>query len=192
MIQGIRKLINHNGRVLRGERAVVITNPEMQPIANLLVAELGAHGADVRLHIVPTRERDGQEPPAEAAAAMLEAHVIFSPVSISITHTRAMRAALERGARAILMTAHNERVLSCPALIETDFAAQEPVGRAIGTAFMNGKSVHLTSAKGTDLRIPIAERPVNILTGIPNPGELAPVPTIETNVVPVHGARGPR
>ena len=177
MIRGIRKVIQHNGRVQRGERVVVVTNPEMRDIANLLVAELNAQGADVRQYVVPTRTHDGQEPPAEAAEAMLEANVIFSPVSVSITHTRTMRAALARGARAILMTAHNERVLTCPALLDTDFNAQAPVGRAIGAAFQAGKVVHLTSDKGTDLRIPIAGR-----------GELAPVPTIETNVVPVHGA----
>lgn len=188
MIRGIHKVIHHNGRVARGERVVVVTNPEMRAIADLLLAELTAHGADVRLHVVPTRRHDGQEPPPETAAAMLEAGVIFSPVSVSITHTRAMRAALARGARAILMTAHNERVLGCPVLLDTDFARQAPVGRAIGAAFQAGRMVHLTSALGTDLRIPITGRPVNILTGVPGPGELAPVPTIETNVVPVHGA----
>lgn len=188
MIRGIRRVIQHNGRVQHGERAVVVTNPEMRAIADLLVAELAAHGADVRLHVVPKRLHDGQEPPPEAAAAMLEAGVIFSPVSVSITHTRAMRAALARGARAILMTAHNERVLTCPALLDTDFDRQAPVGRAIGAAFRAGQVAHVTSDRGTDLRIPIAGRPVNILTGVPGPGELAPVPTIETNVVPVHGA----
>jgi len=187
MIRGIHKVIHHNGRVAPGERTVVVTNPEMRAIADLLVAELAAHGADVRLHEVPKRLHDGQEPPPEAAAAMLEAGVIFSPVSVSITHTRAMRAALARGARAILMTAHNGRVLGCPALLETDFVAQAPVARAIGEAFRTGAVAHLTSALGTDLRLPIRGRPVNILTGVPGPGELAPVPTIETNVVPEHG-----
>ena len=187
MIRGIQKVVHHNGRVQRGERAVVITDPEMRTIADLLAEELNTSGANVRLFVVPKRLHDGQEPPADAAEAMLEANVVFSPVSISITHTRAMRAALARGARAILMTAHNERVLTCPALLETDFGGQAHVGRAIGAAFLAGKEVHLTSDKGTDLLIPIEGRPVNILTGVPGPGELAPVPTIETNVVPVHG-----
>ena len=92
MIRGIRKLIQHNGRVQRGERAVVVTNPEMRAIADLLVSELHAHGADVTLYVVPKRLHDGQEPPEDAAAAMLTASVIFSPVAVSITHTRAMRA----------------------------------------------------------------------------------------------------
>lgn len=187
MIRGIQKVVHHNGRVQRGERAVVITDPEMRVIADLLAEELNTSGANVRLFVVPKRLHDGQEPPADAAEAMLEANVVFSPVSISITHTRAMRAALARGARAILMTAHNERVLTCPALLETDFGKQAHVGRAIGAAFLAGKEVHLTSDKGTDLLIPIEGRPVNILTGVPGPGELAPVPTIETNVVPAHG-----
>ncbi|WP_420441959.1 hypothetical protein [Candidatus Palauibacter sp.] len=48
--------------------------------------------------------------------------------------------------------------------------------------------MRLTSPRGTDLRFGIAGRVANVLTNIPNPGELAPVPDIEVNVVPVTGS----
>lgn len=185
--QGVRKLVQQNARVRPGERVVVVTDESMIEIADSVARELVVAGAEAVTCIMPRRERDGQEPPAPVAAAMREAQVIFSPVSISITHTRAMRAALEAGARAVLMTAYTDEILTSPGLIDTDFEAQADVCRRLGDAFTQGDSVRLTSPRGTDLRFSIAGRRANVLTNIPDPGELAPVPDIEVNVVPVEG-----
>ena len=138
--------------------------------------------------MIPVRGQDGQEPPEPVARAMAEATVVFSPVRISITHTRAMRTALDAGARAILMTAYTDDILTSPALLETDFHAQVPVCRKIGDAFTAGGQVRLTSPKGTDLTFSIEGRTANVLTNVPDPGQLAPVPDIEVNVVPVTGS----
>ena len=61
------------------------------------------------------------------------------------------------------------------------------VERAGGIHLDEGREVRLTSPHGTDLRFSIAGRTANVLTNIPEPGELAPVPDIEVNVVPVTG-----
>lgn len=185
--RGVQKLVRQNARVRPGERVVVVTDESMIEIADSVARELVVAGAEAVTCIMPRRERDGQEPPAPVAAAMREAQVIFSPVSISITHTRAMRAALEAGARAVLMTAYTDEILTSPGLIDTDFEAQADVCRRLGDAFTQGDSVRLTSPRGTDLRFSIAGRRANVLTNIPDPGELAPVPDIEVNVVPVEG-----
>ncbi len=185
---GAHKLVHVNGRVREGERVVVVTDYTMRDIAEFVITEAREVDAEVTTCVMPMREHDGQEPPAPVAAAMREANVIFSPVRYSITHTRAMRAALEAGARAILMTAYTDDMLECPALIETDFEAQVDVCHRIGAAFTNGQSVRLTSPKGTDLSFSIEGKTANVLTNIPQPGELAPVPDIEVNVVPVTGS----
>ncbi len=188
---GTRRLVQVNARVCKGERVVVVTDDTMIPIAHSVADAARSRGGEVTVCIMPPRERDGQEPPIPVAAAMEAAEVIFTPVAVSITHTRAMRAALDRGARAILMTAHNEAILNSPALLETDFQAQADVCRRLGRAFTEGSEVHLTSPRGTDLRFSIAGRTANVLTNIPEPGQLAPVPDIEVNVVPATGtARG--
>jgi leucyl aminopeptidase (aminopeptidase T) len=185
---GAIKLVNVNGRVRAGERVVIVTDYTMTDIAKLVAVEARAVGADVTTCVMAPRSHDGQEPSAPAAAAMLEADVIFSPVSTSITHTQATRAALEAGARAILMTAYTDEVLSCPALLETDFEAQADVCHRLGEAFSKGSRVRLTSPRGTDLSFSIEGRRANVLTNIPEPGQLAPVPDIEVNVVPVTGS----
>jgi leucyl aminopeptidase (aminopeptidase T) len=145
-------------------------------------------GGDVTVCVMPLRRQDGQEPTGPVARAMSRADVIFSPVRISITHTRAMRTALDVGARVCMMTAYTDQIMTSPALLETDFEGQAEVCRRIGAAFTEGSSVRLTSPRGTDLRFSIEGRAANVLTNIPEPGQLAPVPDIEVNVVPVTGS----
>ncbi|WP_419942950.1 aminopeptidase [Candidatus Palauibacter sp.] len=185
---GARRLVRVNGRVQPGEVVVVVTDPTMRRYAEAVAAAAREAGGAVTVCIIPLREQDGQEPPPPVARAMAEGAVIFSPVRISITHTRAMRAALEAGARVCMMTAYTDAIMTSPALLKTDFEAQADVCRRLGAAFTEGESVRLTSPRGTDLRFGIGGRVANVLTNIPEPGELAPVPDIEVNVVPVTGS----
>jgi leucyl aminopeptidase (aminopeptidase T) len=188
LLLGARRLVEVNGRVAEGDPVVIVTDPEMERYAAVIEEAARERGAEVTTCLIPVRRQDGEEPPDPVARAMTEAKVIFSPVSISITHTRAMRAALEAGARAILMTAYTDQILTSPALLETDFHAQAAVCHKIGDAFTAGSQVRLTSPKGTDLSFSIEGRRANVLTNIPDPGQLAPVPDIEVNVVPVTGS----
>ncbi len=188
LVPGARRLVEVNGRVQTGEAVVVVTDPTLEHYGQLVAAAAREVGAEVTICVIPVRGQDGQEPPDPVAQAMAGAAVIFSPVSISITHTRAMRTALEAGARAILMTAYTDQILTSAALLETDFHAQAAVCKRIGAAFTGGTEVRLTSPRGTDLRFSIEGRTANVLTNVPDPGQLAPVPDIEVNVVPVTGS----
>ncbi len=191
LVRGIRRLVEVNGRVSERDAVVVVTDPDLERYAVLVADAARGRGAVVTTCVMPVRDQDGQEPPESVARAMVGATVIFSPVGVSITHTRAMRAALDAGARAILMTAYSDEILTSAALLETDFHWQVPVCRRVGAAFSDGRRVRLTSPGGTDLTFSIEGRAANVLTNVPDPGELAPVPDIEVNVVPVTGsARG--
>ena len=177
-----------NGRVEPGEAVLIVTDPTMRPYAHAVGAAAREAGAAVEVRVIGVRDQDGQEPPPDVARAMARAAVIFSPVAVSITHTRAMRTALDAGARVCMMTAYTDAVMTSPALLETDFEAQAGVCRRLGAALTEGRSVRLTSPHGTDLRFGIEGRVANVLTNIPDPGELAPVPDIEVNVVPLTGS----
>jgi leucyl aminopeptidase (aminopeptidase T) len=185
---GAHRLVHVNARVQRGEPVVVVTDPTMERYARAVADAARSAGGEVTVCVMPLRRQDGQEPPEPVAEAMRRAKVIFSPVRISITHTRAMRSALEAGARVCMMTAYTDAIMSSPALLETDFAAQAEVCHRIGRAFTEGTEVRLTSPGGTDLSFSIEGRAANVLTNIPDPGQLAPVPDIEVNVVPVTGS----
>lgn len=188
--KSFKKIVEVNGRVKAGEKVVIVADYSMADIATQLSTAVSAAGGEVSLCFMDQRALDGQEPPAPIAAAMREADIVFSPVKYSITHSQAMKKALENGARSIQMTAHNEAVLLSSALLKTDFEAQVPRCHFLGDAFTKGrgKQVRLTSPKGTDLTFTIGGKKTNVLTNIPNPGELAPIPDIEVNVVPVTGS----
>lgn len=188
--KSFKKIVEINARIQPNEKVVIVADYTMTDIARQLALAVTAAGGEVSLCFMDQRSLDGQEPPVPIAAAMKEADIVFSPVKFSITHTIAMKKALKNGARSIQMTAHNEEVLLSSALLNTDFEAQVPRCHALGDAFTKGrgKEVRLTSPKGTDLTFIIGGDKTNVLTNIPNPGELAPVPNIEVNVVPVTGS----
>ena len=188
LLPGAQRRVHVNGRVQPGEEVLILTDPTMQRYADAVSAVAHEAGASVTVCVIPIRDQDGQEPPPPVARAMAEAAVIFSPVRVSITHTRAMRSALEAGARVCMMTAYTDAIMTSSALLDTDFNAQADVCRRLGAAFTEGESVRLTSPHGTDLRFGIEGRVANVLTNIPEPGELGPIPDIEVNVVPVTGS----
>jgi len=168
-MEGARRLVTVNGRVQSHERVLVVTDPTMERYADVVAEAARATGAPVTVAVMPVNRADGNEPPDPVARAMSEANVIFSPVSISITHTRAMRAALDKGARAILMSAYSDDIMTSPALLLTDFPGQVETCHRIGRAFTEGSEVRLTSPRGTDLRFSIQGRVANVLTNIPDP-----------------------
>jgi len=67
--------------------------------------------AEPVLAVMIPRRGHSEEPPACLAEAMKKADVVLTPVSTSITHTRAMKDAAAAGARAIVMTAFTEDLL---------------------------------------------------------------------------------
>ena len=93
---GARRLVTVNGRVQPDEAVLVVTDPTMERYADAVAEAAREAGGRVTVTVMPVNRADGNEPPAPVAAAMAEAEVIFSPVQISITHTRAMRTALDR------------------------------------------------------------------------------------------------
>ncbi len=191
-MQGARKVVQTNGRVTSADKVLVVTDDALYPIGQMIADAASEQGAEVVLSVISQRKNDGQEPPAAVAAAMKASTVLFCPVQTSITHTRAIRNALDNGVRALMMTQFNEELLTRPAVLQTDFAAQHQVCKSLGQVLSNGNQIHLTSEGGTDLKFSIEGRGCNVMNNIPDPGELAPFPTIEVNVVPVHGSASGR
>ncbi|MFH1758770.1 MAG: leucyl aminopeptidase [Pseudomonadota bacterium] len=188
MMKGARTLLDNCARVKAGESVLIITDMNMKPsIAEVLAAAAAERGAEPIIMIIRPRLTHGQEPPANVAEAMKKAEVIFTPVSTSITHTRAIKEAAEAGARALVMTAFTEELLiSGP--IEADFLKQMPICKAVAEVFQKGKKAHLTTPMGTDLKLNLEGRRGNALTSIVGPGQFSTTPTIEANFSPVEGS----
>ena len=94
MAKGAHTVVNRCAKVKPGETALIVTEPSRMSIAEELGAAVCAAGGEPVFCSILPRERDGQEPPAPAAAAMKAADVFLCVVGKSITHTQAVKEAV--------------------------------------------------------------------------------------------------
>ena len=186
MMPVARKLVGQCTSVQRGESVLVVTDPKMTSIAEAISLATREVGAEPVIAIIDTRSSDSTEPPRLVAEAMKAADVIFSAVSISITHTRAVKDAVAAGSRAIALTAVTEDMMVHGGL-DADFDQVKVTCKAVGARMTSAKAVHITSDHGTDLTFRVEGRRVNVMPCVVGKGEFSPAPTAEVNFSPIEG-----
>ena len=186
MSKGAKKIVEVCAGIKKGEQVLVITEPKMQKIAESVASAVYAVGAEPIIAVITPRLSDSEEPPKPIAAAMKKCDVFFCIVSVSITHTRAVRAAAEAGSRGIVMTQFTDEMLMSGG-IDADFHEVAPICRAIARKMENAEEIILTTTHGTNLRLSAKGRPGNALVCLVSPGEFSPVPNVEANVSPIEG-----
>ncbi|MHB0869728.1 MAG: aminopeptidase [Chloroflexota bacterium] len=186
MMKGARTLVGPCTNVAPGESVLIVTDKPMVSIAEAMAAAVKERKAEPVIAIIDQRASDSTEPPRPVTEAMKAANVIFSAVSISITHTRAVKEAVGAGARAIAMTAVTEEMMVSGGL-EADFPRVKVTCRAVGERMAKTKVAHITSREGTDLTFRVEGRRVNVMPCVVEPGEFSPAPTAEVNFSPIEG-----
>lgn len=185
---GARKLAERCVGVRAGEVVAIAANPSTLPVAQAMYEAVRELGAEPAILVYPPRRSDGREPPRTVAAALLTCDVFFTPVEISITHTRALKAAREAGARGLVMSAFTPAMLAGGG-IDADFDACAPLCRAFAARLAAGARFRLTAPGGTSLEGAIHGRRGNALCGLARArGEFSTIPTIEANVSPIEGS----
>lgn len=169
------------------EKILIVTEAEKLNIAKAVATAVKAANANPILIIMEARERDGQEPPEPVAAAMKVSNGFVCVVGKSITHTQAVKDACAAGSRGIMLTQFAEKFMIHGGL-EADFPAAARDCKAIAQAMGGAKHLRLTSPSGTDLTYSAIGRRYNAMYCMVEPGEFAPVPTVEANVSPVEGS----
>ncbi|WP_069758653.1 aminopeptidase [Streptomyces sp. LUP47B] len=187
MMKGATKLVSVCAAVQPGEDALIVTDARQDPrIATVLAQAVVAAGAQPTVMVVSGGGTDSGEPSAAVAAAMRSSAVVFTPLTSSITHTRAGSEACADGTRIVNMTQWTAGMMVSGG-IDADFVALEPTVRALAKVWDTGGSVQVTTAAGTDLQLDISGRlgSPHAKTGIVRPGQFHPVPDIESPVSPV-------
>jgi leucyl aminopeptidase (aminopeptidase T) len=188
MMRGARTLLDDLVAVKPGETVLIVTDTQLLKIGQVLSAAAFERDAEPILTVIKPRKSDGEEPPTPVAEAMKKADVVFSPVSKSITHTRAVKQAAECGARILVMTAFNERLMISGG-IEADFRAQKPICEKLARLFKESDMIKLTTPAGTNLTMSSKDRRGNAMHCIVDtPGWFSTVPTIEANTSIVEGS----
>ncbi len=186
MILGAKTIVDTCAGVKPGESVLIVTDTNLVGIAEVLAQAVQERDAEPIIAVMIPRKGHGEEPPPAVAEAMKKANVILTPVSTSITHTRATKEAVEAGSRAIIMTAFTEDLLIRGG-IQADFKKQKPICLEVARRFKEAKFVKLTNPVGTSLTMRKEGRRGNALYCIVEPGEFSTVPTIEANFSPIEG-----
>ncbi len=189
-MSGARKVVRL-ARVQAGEKTLIVADNDTAEVAEALRVAALEVTPDVVITFMTARKIDGDEPPAVVAGALLAADVALIPVSYSISHSVAVRNALQ----------HGTRVLSLPAAtpdqlvrggVEADFEAASPTVRRVADALTQGSLARLATPAGTDCAFDLRGRTGNAHDCIlDRPGKFSAFPNIEANIAPVDGtARG--
>ncbi len=188
MTRGAGRILDDCAGLQAGETVVVLTDFLKSDLAEIVAAAATDRGAEVVLVSMPPRKYDGAEPPRAAAKALPEADLIVSLVSQSVTHSTAIRQAIEAGARGIMLSAFIKDQLIGGG-IDADFEAIAPLCKRVASLLGEAKEAHLTTPAGTDLRLSLEGRPGNAHSGIARTaGLFTTVPNIESSVSPVEGS----
>ena len=187
MSKGATTLVDVCAGVKHGENVLIVTDFLMMTIAEAVAAAAYRAGAEVSVGTILPRSGHGQEPPPPIAAAMKNADVIFTPVTYSITHTRAVKEACEAGSRIIALTDYREHMLIKGGL-EADFYETKEMCIKFAEAFEKSNEAVLTSTGGTRLTMRAEGRPGNALYCIVEPGQMSPAPNVEANFSPIEGS----
>jgi aminopeptidase len=183
---------------VRGSDGVaVVFNDEQRAIAEAL-AEAARRRADaVTLIEFPAASRHGEEPPADVAAAMLSADVVFAPTSKSLSHTQARLAATRRGARIATLPTINEDIFV--RTLPIDYLELRRVSESVAARLTLASNAYVTSRAGTDIVLTLEGREgrsddgnlqhAGAFGNLPaGEGYIAPIETIGDGTVVIDGS----
>jgi aminopeptidase len=173
--------------VRKGERLLVVTNPEYQRIGEALYAEGLRLGAQPALLYYPKSSMNGEEPPPLIAGAMMKSDVVVAPTVASITHTDARRRACKAGARVATMPGITEEFFVRG--LSENYEELSRLTKEIFAILDEAKVARVTSPSGTDLVLDIRNRAKVSDGDLRARGSFSNLPTGETELAP-RTARG--
>lgn len=152
--------------VREGESCVVITDEDTHPsIGEALFLSAAQRGSEVGLIRMLPRRVNGEEPPGYVAAAMRDADVVIAATSRSLTHTRARKAATERGARVASMPGITPDMMRHGALT-ADYEEVERATTRLLERLADSEHILVLSSNGTHLDVDVRGRQWKVDVGI--------------------------
>src|SRR4051812_42755215 len=153
-------------KVRAGEQVTVMADRGTAAVGEALRAGAVAAGAETVLTVMEPRAVDGEEPPAAVAAALQAADVFIAPPSQSLSHTRARRAASDRGARGATLPGVTADMLG--RLMAVDLETLQRRSRALAELLSAEDEARFTCPRGSEMRLDLACR-----HGMPDDGDLS-------------------
>jgi leucyl aminopeptidase (aminopeptidase T) len=167
-----------------GEQVLVVHDATTEVIAERLKAAAEAVGAEVRLAPIPVGQVNGEEPPAEVAAAMVDADVVIAPTAMSISHTEARTSASAAGTRIATMPGVTEEVLARAMTVDLQLIGS--AAKQIADRLTAASEARITCAGGSDLTLALEGRAAMADDGrLASPGSFGNLPCGEGFIAPL-------
>jgi leucyl aminopeptidase (aminopeptidase T) len=167
-----------------GESVLVVHDETTTRIAERLQAAAEAVGAQAEPTEIPVGQVNGEEPPAEVAAAMADADVVLAPTAMSISHTEARRRASAAGTRIATMPGVTEEVLGRAMAVDLQLVGR--LAASIASSLSGASEARLSCANGSDLRLSLDGRQALADDGrLGAPGSFGNLPCGEGFIAPL-------
>ena len=152
----VETVINRCLAVREGENVVVIADPDRVDIGRGLHEGAVRAGGDSVYVLLPPRAERGTEPPPTVAAALAECDVFLAPCLPSLSHTRARKAASERGARGATLPGVDAEMFA--RLMSADFDAMVARSRRVAELLTEAGEARFTCPRGSDMTFDLRGR----------------------------------
>jgi leucyl aminopeptidase (aminopeptidase T) len=161
----VRTVIERCLAVRANENVLVVYDPERADIGRALHEGAIAAGGDSVLVELPPRPERGTEPPPPVAGAFAGCDVYLAPCLPSLSHTKARKAAQDRGARGATLPGVERDMFARLMGAEFDLMARRST--SVAELLTQADEARFTCPKGSDMRFDLRGR-----TAIADDGDL--------------------
>jgi leucyl aminopeptidase (aminopeptidase T) len=173
-------------KVKKNETVLIVTDEPQRTVGMALWAEAKKVAREALIIEMVPRRTNGEEPPPPVAELMSMFDVVLAPASKSLTHTDARRRACAKGARVATLPGITEDSMN--RTLSADYERVAQLSKKIARILTKGKSAHVTTATGTDIRLDISGREAHEDTGLAHKkGEYTNLPAGEAYLAPIEG-----
>ncbi len=154
LLEAARRTVEGCMAARAGETVTVVTDHDTRDIGEALARAAADVGTEAVLAVMAPRRVNGEEPPAPIAALMLASQVLLLPTKVSLSHTRARKAANDAGVRCASMPGVTADMMARTMNVDYDAVAADT--KRLAERVKGASSFRLTTAAGTDMRIDVA------------------------------------
>lgn len=183
---GVEQVLYKCMGIKEGEELLIVTDDKTASLGDLFYDVALSQGLQAESLQYPALTMDGMEPPCDVADALLNSDVAILITSTSLTHTRARKAASDKGVRIASLPGFTEEMLKAPMMV--DYDAMTVLSQKVAKLLTAAKKARITTKAGTDLSMSLESRAGEDDCGIyDTPGAFGNLPAGEAYIAPLEG-----
>ena len=143
--------------IRRGENVLIVCDPTTGEIGQALHRSATERSDRVLLNVMPKSRHHGEEPPSPVANLMRQQQIVIAPTRYSLTHTRAIRAAVKEGARVATMPGMTPEMFVSGGMT-ADFNEIKKDLSELSSTLRRKRLIHVKDSNGTDIEFEVSWR----------------------------------